>query len=931
MRKMNSTSVQSCNRFPKPAGARRVITAIVAIAATVLACGIADAAPKEKSAPAPSPWAAWVEPDFPFFSSILDARHTGSGEKNLTPRGVVLNLGRDCWLCFDTDLLRVAAIWRGPGVTAKALAPGSYHDSSRKTPGGQFPAPQPDGKLWLLNGIYPGWQTGDRAVLEDPRAPAPSPEEVGRGALPEAMGRFTAVRQVNGGAVLEYTAGDARVCEFTTLSEHEGQPVIERHFAVSPSPKPLVLVVGSKNNGAVEEVVASVSLGLPQDSHAAEILEDSSMWLVRIPAHAEPVSFCLAISDNVAAPVIAPRPIPAELPAPRWPQEVTSKVTVSPAKDAFAVDDVALPHDNPWRRDVRIGDIQFLKDGTGVGVTLDGDVWFIRGLHEKGGTVRWRRFASGLHEPMSLAIREEQIFVFDRNGIWHLRDTNGDGEADVHELFSNAFAQTADMREFPSTLRLAPGGEFVIAKGGQQATTLGKHNGSVLRISADGARATVLGYGFRQPNIGVNIRTGLVTASDQEGQYIPSTPLHIVRDGQFYGFLSDRQPKEKYPAPIADPLTWVPHAINASAISQVWLFDAKLGPLNDSLVHIGFNKPELFRVLLNNRSAKPQAAVVSVTSDFNFPPMNGSVNPADGQLYVAGFQVVGWGTTATRVSGLARVRRTGEPCTLPREIVPMDKGVLLRFDVPLDAKKATDPASYSLASFHYVRTFKYGSALYKEDGTTGQDYPTASSAYLAKDARSVFIGVPGMKPVMQLRVGWSLATAPNLECDIIVENGVNKSPPPRVTPAISVEANGYTTPYELAKFDPQAEGFGDITVDLTPRAATAQNAAPATVEEGRKIAQMFGCAACHSPEGKDFAHVGPTWKGLFGSERDYVTAERKKGHTKVDAAYIRESITDPPAKIVAGYERGEYAMPSYAGALADAQIESLILFIQTLK
>ena len=61
------------------------------------------------------------------------------------------------------------------------------------------------------------------------------------------------------------------------------------------------------------------------------------------------------------------------------------------------------------------------------------------------------------------------------------------------------------------------------------------------------------------------------------------------------------------------------------------------------------------------------------------------------------------------------------------------------------------------------------------------------------------------------------------------------------------------------------------------------------------------------------------------------TAEKKKGHTVVDAAYLRESITDPPAKTVASHERGEYAMPSYAGALADSQIESIILFIKTLK
>ena len=875
----------------------------------------AVAAPKSETSPAPTksgmplPWAAWVEPDFPFFSSILDARRTGICDRNLTPRGIVLNLGKDCWVCFDTDLLRVAAVWRGPGVTAKALAPGSYHDSSLKTPGGQFPAPQPDGKLWLANGIYPGWQTIARATIKDPREPAPTAAEVGRGPLPAEMGKFKAVRHVRGGVVLEYTAGGAEIREWTTLSEHGGQPVIERHIEVGPSQKPLLLVAGAKNNGAVEEVLASISISTPNGGRTAELMDDPALWVVRVPQHEKAVNFCIAIADAASVPNIKVRAIPNDPPARRWPQEVVSQVKFSTEKAAYVVDDVALPLDNPWKRDVRLGDIQFLKDGTGVGVTVDGDVWTIRGLHEKGGAVRWQRFASGLHEPMSLAIRDNEIFVFDRNGIWRLRDTKGTGEADVHELFCNAFAQTADMREFPSGVRLAPDGEFVIAKGGQQNTTLGKHNGSVLRISADGSRATVLGWGFRQPNIGVNIRTGLVTACDQEGQYVPSTPLHIVRDAQFYGFLSELEPHEKYPAPIADPLTWIPHAVNASGISQAWLFDAKMGALNDSLIHIAFNKPEIFRVMLNNRTAKPQAAVVSITSALDFPPLNGSVNPADGQFYVAGFQIIGWGTTATRISGLARMRFTGAPSTLPRIIVPMAKGVLLRFDVPLDPRKAIDPANYSLASFRYVRTFKYGSALFKEDGTAGQDYLTASSAYLSKDGKSVFVAVPNMKPVQQLRIGWSLATADGA----------------------AFEDNGYTTIYNFAKFDPKAEGFGDLTLDLTPRAATPQNDARPTHEEGRRIAQMFGCAACHSQEGKDMAHVGPTWKGLFGSERDWSTAEKKKGRGMADSAYIRESILDPSAKIVTGYERGEYAMPSYAGALTDSQIESLVLFIQTLK
>ncbi len=625
----------------------------LAMAVATLTCGlVAGGAPSQK--PAGIPWAEWIEPDFPFFSSVLDAGRAGPGfpTKNLTPRGLILNLGSGHWVGFDTDLLRVAAMWRGNAVTPKALAPGSYHEPDRKTQGGQAP-PEADGRIWIANGIYPGWQTGERPSLDDPREPAPTVAEVGRGPVSEQIGRFNAVRLVRGGVILEYSVRGAEVREWMSVGHGSGRSAIVRNIRVGPATEPLWLVLGFKTVDRTLSVcrgtgVAPVleSLSLASGGAAGE---PAPVWAVKVAPHAEPIQLCVALSDGPAIDVLTPPTIPTAPPSPRWPQEVTTTVTLSTAKDAYVVDNFALPVDNPWRRNVRPGDIQFLKDGTGACVTLDGDVWMVRGLQwlppagAKRSAVKWKRFASGLHEPLSLAIKDEQIHVFDRNGIWRLRDTNGDGEADVHELFSNAFAQTADNREFPSTLRLAPGGEFVIAKGGQEATTIGKHNGSVLRVSADGRTATVLGYGFRQPQIGVNVRTGLVTASDQQGHYIPTTPLHIVRDHQFYGFLSDKLPREVYPAPIADPLTWIPHAVNASAMSQVWLFGARMGPLNDALVHIGFNNPELFRVMLNDRGAKPQAAVVSITRAFEFPPLNGSVNPADGQLYVAGFQVLGLG------------------------------------------------------------------------------------------------------------------------------------------------------------------------------------------------------------------------------------------------------------------------------------------------
>jgi cytochrome c2 len=880
------------------------------------------------AAPQPSPakpsraavnWADWIEPEFPFFSSVLDARHAGPGfpTNNITPRGLVVNLGQGYWAAFDVDLLRVAALWRGNAVTPSALAPGSYHASDKKTKPGQFPAPEPDGTVWMANGIYPGWQSGPRPSFDDPREPAPSPEEVGRGPLSEQMGRFKAIRQVSGGVVLEYTAGGAEIQEWLTLSEGK---VPERHVRVGASRETLWLLLGIKTQDA------AISLGCATATDVSPVLQTfpfpnqganqgttadgspakpAEMWAVRVPPRETSLQFCAALSERGPAPLPAARAIPTSLPEPRWPREVNSRITRSTAKNAYVVDDIALPLDNPWRRDVRLSDIQFLRDGAGVGVTLDGDVWVVRGLHEPKGVARWRRFASGLHEPLTLAIRDEQVYVFDRNGIWRLRDTNGDGEADVHELFSNVFTQTADMREFPNSLRLAPDGEFVIAKGNQQATTLGRHNGYVLRVSADGRRVTTLGYGFRQPFVGVNLRTGLVTASDQQGNYIPSTPLHIVSDRQFYGFLSALEPREAYPTRIADPLTWIPHGVNASGISQAWLFGASMGALNDALVHIGFNNPELFRVYLNTRTTKPQAAVVSITRAFQFPPLNGSINPADGQLYLAGFQILGWGTTATRLAGLGRVRYTGAPDTLPIDVVPMDKGVLLRFGVTLDRTKAVDPDRYSVSTWHYVRTYKYGSPQLKAGGTPGVDALTPSAAYLSEDGKSVFIAVPEMKPAMQMRVNWSLATAEGMP----------------------FQESAYFTPYELAGFEPRTEGFGDLTVDLSPRTSAAHASTTVNADQGRQLYERSGCMACHSID-PSVTTMGPTFKSLFGRERMLANGA---GRVLADERYLREAILEPSAKVVSGYERGEVGMPSYAGVLTDREIESIILFIKSLK
>ena len=452
-------------------------------------------------------------------------------------------------------------------------------------------------------------------------------------------------------------------------------------------------------------------------------------------------------------------------------------------------------------------------------------------------------------------------------------------------------------------MRIAPDGAFIIAKGGLLGGTRGRDNGSVLRVAPDGSSMTRLGWGLRQPFASVDPRTGLVVASDQQGNYIPSTPLHIIRDGQYYGFLPESQPEARYPAPITAPLAWIPHAVSASAAGQVWLRGARMGPLNDDLVYLNYYRPGLLLAHLDTSEARPRAAITSLTNDMTFAPLAGAVNPADGQLYVTGFRI--WGTDAGELSGLARVRYTGAPSTIPRDVVATDRGVLVQFDVPLDPIVAADPANVSAERWNYQRTPAYGSPHFKLDGTRGQDALTPSSAYVTPDGRGLFIGVPDMKPSMQLRVGWSLATADGHRFD----------------------GNVYLTPTELPAFDPVARGFGSINVDLTPRAATTTIARPVTAEEGQRIATRMGCLACHSVDGSVTGRVGPSWRGLAGSDR--VLA--KGGTRTADAAYLRESILDPTASVARGFDQADAGMPSYAGVLTDAEIDSVILYIQSLR
>jgi cytochrome c oxidase subunit 2 len=90
---------------------------------------------------------------------------------------------------------------------------------------------------------------------------------------------------------------------------------------------------------------------------------------------------------------------------------------------------------------------------------------------------------------------------------------------------------------------------------------------------------------------------------------------------------------------------------------------------------------------------------------------------------------------------------------------------------------------------------------------------------------------------------------------------------------------------------------------------------------GHRIAQETQCLTCHSTDGS--AMTGPTWRGLFGRTENL--ADGTTVH--VDENYIRESILQPTAKVVRGFQP---VMPTFQGTLQDRQIDALIAYIRTL-
>jgi len=493
--------------------------------------------------------------------------------------------------------------------------------------------------------------------------------------------------------------------------------------------------------------------------------------------------------------------------ATRWPQTVQTQGLQGKNEGAFTVDEIVLPTENPWRSWMRPGAFDFSADGQSLYVsTWSGDIWKVEHLNDFS-KLTWKRFATGLFHPLGLKVVADLVYAQCRDQIVILHDQNNDAEADYYQNFNNDVVITENFHEFSFELQRDEEGNFYFIKGapviagGEGFGDIEIHHGKLFKVSRDGSKLEVIASGFRAPNGMAISPDGQLSTSDNEGNWVAASPIHWIVKNGFYGvqptFAGTDIPKQRSPL-----LCWIPHNVDNSSGGQVWVpKSAHWGPYAGAMFHISYGQAKLFHVLKEEVNGQIQGGVVDLnpTGGFDAGIMRGRFNEADQAIYLCGLK--GWQTKGIKDGGLYRVRYTQQKECRAIGLKVGQNGISIQFSAALDPNTALDAGNYTLSQWVYNISDQYGSKHYKVptdrswnmasewsplpqavldqfntkefkdeesrknalaqlyDNYLGEDQISIASLSLSKDHKTLFIELPDLAPVMQMKVSFNLEDA----------------------------------------------------------------------------------------------------------------------------------------------------------------------------
>jgi hypothetical protein len=693
--------------------------------------------------------------------------------KMMAYRGTAIPLGDTGGVLFDRNQLRMAAWWTGDFL----------NHSDRRF--GLLNTPTPAGKIQF---------TANDGVELNIKKERAGNSDAAKEPLPSSVGKYHGLYRFGFATFLSYSLGKTKILDHASASKIENIPFFYRVLELNDITKSLRLdvcdfaVVPKKADVQIsadnhqifvnqDNEMMGVSVAYAGKLKVNLILEGSSLDLL-IDGDAAygklVISMCRAKNDESQKVDVYFRafqniyevdksefqdPNNSSLrsvkPKSQWTAPITTQGIRAKDTAPYVIDTLTVPYDNPYKALMFLSGLDFMPNGDIAVSTVHGDVWLVKGVDDKLEKLTWKRFATGLYQPMGLKVVDGKIHVLERGQLTRLHDLNDDGEADFYENVADQWHISGGEHAFDTCLETDPAGNFYFFNTGDTDTPTG---GCLLQASKDGKKVDIFATGFRHP-IGLGVSpTGVVTGADQEGNWMPATRLDIYKQVGFYGDM--RAHHQKTPPKIYDgPLCWLPRQLDNSAGGQVWITSDKFGPLSHQMLHLSYGRCRMMLVMPQDVGGVMQAGTVDLGLQFLSGVMRARLNPKDGHLYLCGMD--GWQTAAIRDGCLQRVRYTGKPAALPVSLAVHKNGIRLGFSQPVPKKLAEDVSRYRIEQWNYRWSGDYGSKRWsvKEPEKEGQDRVEIQSATLLDDGKSVFLRVADLRPVMQMQINYDLMTA----------------------------------------------------------------------------------------------------------------------------------------------------------------------------
>ena len=459
----------------------------------------------------------------------------------------------------------------------------------------------------------------------------------------------------------------------------------------------------------------------------------------------------------------------------RWGPPIKTRGVLGKSDGPFAVDTITIPYQNRYNALMFVSGFDFLPNGRAVVCTAHGDVWLVEGIDEDLDELLWKRIATGLYQPLGLKVVARDAYVMCRDriirfefpGYQHL---DGMREVTFHHTFNEDLVVTGQNHAYAMSLETDPDGNFYFIKSGGTPP----HGGTMLKVDAAGKSMDVFATGYRHAN-GMGISPGgVITSADNEGNWIPSTRIDVVRPGGFYGHMPTHRRQIK-PEIYDPPLIWLPREMDNSAGGQVWVESDSWGPLNGNMIHLSYGRCTANVVLPQQLDGETwQAAAYRLdTTPFLSGSMRGRFNPRDGHLYVCGLD--GWQTAAVRDGCFQRIRATGKKFYQPTGFQVKSNTIEIEFPQPLDPESVQQSA-WNVEQWNYRYGEQYGSDHYRVSNPqqVGHDRLEVSQVNLSEDSKTVTLMFAPLKPVMQMNIRAEIKAADGMPISLDLYNTINR-------------------------------------------------------------------------------------------------------------------------------------------------------------